>query len=222
MSVTTEQSRDVPSLAGARAASIAAVLFAASIFMTVAVVNVPHKPSDTELVAWWQQQANRTSGMVSGLFAVATAALLAVVLNHVHHSEAARRSPRLRAFAHSMATAFTAVMLVTAATRSAVSHLVDVMHEPLPGPDVLRYATALNYQVLGLSAMGALALTILATSLLALREGLYARWSASVGLGCGSVMLLAVAVGYGGFTVPLAILWAVVLGVAIRPGAGAR
>ena len=77
-----------------------------------------------------------------------------------------------------MAAAFTAAMLITAATRSAIGHLVDVMDEPLPGVDVLRYATALNYQVLGLAAMGALALTILATSVLALRTGAFGRWAA--------------------------------------------
>jgi hypothetical protein len=108
-------------------------------------------------------------------------------------------------------------MLVTAATRSAVGHLVDVMDEPLPSVDVLRYATALNYQVLGLAAMGALALTILATSVLALRTGAYGRWAGWVGIGCGAAMTAGVASGYGGYTVPLAILWSVCLGVAIRP-----
>jgi hypothetical protein len=118
-----------------------------------------------------------------------------------------------------MATAFTAAMLVTAATRSAIGHLVDVMDEPLPGVDVLRYATALNYQVLGLAAMGALALTILGTSVLALRTAAFGRWAAWVGLACATVMLIAVGAGYGGFTVPLAILWSVCLGIAIRPRA---
>jgi hypothetical protein len=116
-----------------------------------------------------------------------------------------------------MATAFTAAMLITAATRSAIGHLVDVMDEPLPSVDVLRYATALNYEVLGLAAMGALALTILATSVLALRTGAYGRWAGWVGIVCGAVMAVAVAAGYGGFTVPLAILWSICLGVAVRP-----
>jgi hypothetical protein len=206
--------------AAAWVATGAAIAFAASLFLTVAVVNVPHDATDAELSAWWQQQSNRTSGIVSGLFALCTAALLPVFTSYVHHSDATRRSPAVRAFARSMAGAFTAVMLVSAATRSAVGHLVDVMDEPLPGPETLRYATALNYQVLGLAAMGALSLAILAISVLALRTGAFARWAATVGLACGVVMLLAVVAGYGSFTVPLAILWSVTLGIAVRPRSG--
>jgi hypothetical protein len=157
------------------------------------------------------------SGIVSGLFAFCAAALFAVVANHVHHLEATSTSPRWRAFARSMGGAFTALMFVTAATRSAVGHLVDVMNEPLPGVDVLRYATALNYQVLGFAAMGALGLTILATSVLALRTSAYGRWAGWVGIACGGLMLGAVAAGYGSFTVPLAILWSICLAVAVRP-----
>jgi hypothetical protein len=195
----------------------AAVLFAASMFWTVASVDVPHDASDAKLLEWWQQSGNRTSGIVSGLFAFCAAALFAVVANHVHHLEATSSSPRWRAFARSMGSAFSALMLVTAATRSAVGHLVDVMNEPLPGVDVLRYATALNYQVLGFAAMGALGLTILATSVLALRTSAYGRWAGWVGIGCGGLMLGAVAAGYGSFTVPLAILWSICLAVAVRP-----
>jgi hypothetical protein len=218
----TEQPTERDGKAAAYVAAGAAVLFGFSIFWTVASVNVPYDVGDAELLDWWEQSSNRMSGIVSGLFAVCAATLLAVVANYVHRLEATRTSPHWRAFARSMAGAFTAAMLVTAATRSAVGHLVDVMHEPLPSVDVLRYATALNYQVLGLAAMGALALTILATSVLALRTGAFARWAAWVGLVGGALMLGAVAAGYGGFTVPVAILWSVCLAVAIRPRSSGR
>lgn len=219
MSVTSTPSTqpETRSTTAAKVAVVAAILFGAAMFLTVASVNVPHDASDAKLLEWWQDESNRTSGVISGLFAVCAAALLAVLMNHVHHLDATRTSPLWRGFAHSMATAFTAAMLITAATRSAIGHLVDVMDEPLPGVDVLRYATALNYQVLGLAAMGALALTILATSVLALRTAAFGRWAAWVGLGCGAIMLAAVGAGYGGFTVPLAILWSVCVGVAVRP-----
>jgi hypothetical protein len=219
MTVTqaTERTTRNDSRTAAYVAAGAAILFGVSMFCTVASVNVPHDASDADLLAWWQQSGNRLSGIVSGLFAVCAAALLAVVAGYVHQLDATRTSPLWRAFARSMAGGFTAAMLVTAATRSAVGHLVDVMNEPLPSVDVLRYATALNYQVLGLAAMGALALTILSTSVLALRTGAFARWAAWLGIGSGGLMAGAVAAGYGGFTVPLAILWSICLGVAIRP-----
>ncbi len=212
-----ETSTGKSSRSAATVAAGAAILFGVSMFWTVASVDVPHDVSDTELLDWWQQSSNRMSGVISGLFAMCAATLLAVVANHVHRLDATRTSPMWRAFARSMAGAFTAAMLVTAATRSAIGHLVDVMNEPLPSVDVLRYATALNYQVLGLSAMGALALTILATSVLALRTHAYGSWAGWVGIGCGALMVGAVGAGYGGFTVPLAILWSICLAIAIRP-----
>lgn len=219
MSITSTPSTEseTRSTTGAKVAVVAAILFGAAMFATVAAVNVPHDVSDAKLLDWWQQESNRMSGIISGLFAVSAAALLAVLMNYIHHLDATRRSPLWRAFAHTMAGAFTAAMLITAATRSAIGHLVDVMEEPLPGVDVLRYATALNYQVLGLAAMGALALTIVATSVLALRTAAFGKWAAYVGLGSGIVMLAAVGAGYGGFTVPLAILWSVCVGIAVRP-----
>jgi hypothetical protein len=197
----------------------AAVLFAAAMFLTVASIDVPQDGTEKELVEWWQQESNRMSSVVSGIFALCSAALLAVLMSHILQLDATRRSPTWRAFARTTASAFTAAMLVTAATRSTIAHLVDFLGEPLPGADTLRYATALNYQVLGLTAMGALALTIVATSVLALRTNAYTRWAAWVGLACGFVMLVAAAVGYGVFTVPLAILWSVTLGIAVRPRA---
>jgi hypothetical protein len=219
MSITSTPTPGVASTTAAKVAVGAAILFAAAMFLTVASVDVPRDATDAELIEWWQQESNRTSGVVSGIFALCAAALFALLMSHVHHLDATRRSPTWRAFARTMASAFTVAMLVAAATRSTIAHQVDFLDQPLPGVDTLRYATALNYQVLGLTAMGALALTILATSVLALRTGAHARWAAWVGLGCGAVMLIAVGVGYGVFTVPVAILWSVSLGIAVRPGA---
>ena len=214
---TTQSERETRSTTAAKVAVVAAILFGAAMFLTVASVNVPRDATDAELLDWWQQESNRMSGVVSGIFAISAAALFAVLMSHVHHLDATRRSPTWRAFARTMAAAFTAAMLVAAATRSTIAHQVDFLDQPLPGVDTLRYATALNYQVLGLTAMGALALTILATSVLALRTGAFTRWAAWVGLGCGAAMLAAVLAGFGIFTVPLAILWSVCVGIAIRP-----
>ena len=182
MQKTTDQQ---PATAG-WVAAVAAVLFGVAMFVTVASVNVPHDPVTPSCSTGGSRRATARLASISGLFAVCAATLLAVVAGYVHQLDATRSSPLWRAFARSMATAFTAAMLVTAATRSAIGHLVDVMGEPLPSVDVLRYATALNYEVLGLAAMGALALTILATSVLALRTGAFGRWAGWVGIACGA------------------------------------
>ena len=131
------------------------------LFLTVAAVDVPHTASDAELVAWWQVSGNRWSGVFSGLFAIGVAASVAVVR---HHLGTLARESAWMAFGRSMATAVTALWLVTGAVRAAVGHLVDVMDEPLPGVDVLRTVTAVNYVLLGLSGMAALGLMILGVS----------------------------------------------------------
>jgi len=183
--------------------------------MTVASVDVPHEPSDQELLTWWQDSGNRTSGVMSGMWALLAACTIAVVMNHLHTLAAAAKAPRWLAFATSMAAAVTAVWLVTGAARAAIGHLVDVMDEPLPGVDVLRAATAFNYTLLGLSGMAVLGLLILAVSVVVLRTGALGRWLGHVGVGCAVVMIAAVVAQYGAFTTPLGILWALCLAVAI-------
>jgi hypothetical protein len=198
-----------------RVAAVASALFAVALFMTVASVNVPHDPSNAELLRWWQQSSNRTSGLVSGLSAICAASLFPVVVNHIHHLGAAARSPQWLAFARSMTAAVTTVWLVTGAARAAVGHLVDVMGEPLPGTDVLRFATAFNYTLLGLSGMGVLGLSILAISVVVLRTHALGRWVGYVGGVCAVVILGAVAAQLGAYTTPIAILWALCLAAAI-------
>lgn len=114
-----------------------------------------------------------------------------------------------------MGAAVTAVWLVTGAARAAVAHLVDVMNEPLPGTDVLRFATAFNYTLLGLSGMGVLALSSLAVSVVVVRTDALGPWVGYVGVVCAVVILAAVAAQYGAYTTPVAILWALSLAVAI-------
>jgi hypothetical protein len=204
-----------PSTAARKVAAVASALFAVALFMTVASVDVPHEPTNAELLDWWQQSGNRMSGLISGLSAICAAVLFAVVMNYIRSLSATAKAPQWLAFARSMGAAVTAVWLVTGAARAAIAHLVDVMNEPLPGTDVLRYATALNYTLLGLSGMGVLALSSLAVSIVVLRTGALARWVGYVGVVCGLIILGAVAAQYGSYTTPLAILWALCLAVAI-------
>jgi hypothetical protein len=201
----------------ARIAAVASVLFGVSFFLTVASVNVPHEASDAELLEWWSTEANVTSGMFSLLFAVCTAVLFAVVTNHVL-LVAGDRARHWAAFARSMSGAFTATLLVSAALRGVVGHLVKVEGGPLPGIDVLRYTTALNYTVLSMVVMGTFALSAIALGVLVLRGGGMARWQGVVGVVLGAVVIVAVAGLVGAFTVPIAILWSLCTAVAIWRG----
>jgi hypothetical protein len=201
----------------ARIAAVASVLVGVSFFVTVASVNVPHQAGDAQLLEWWSTDANVTSGMFSLLFAACTAVLFAVVTNHVL-LVAGDRARHWAAFARSMSGAFTATLLVSAALRGVVGHLVKVEGEPLPGTDVLRYTTALNYTVLSTVVMGTFALTAIALGVLVLRSGGLARWQGIVGVVLGAVVIVAVAGLVGAFTVPIAIGWSLCTAVAIWRG----
>ena len=183
--------------------------------MTVAVINVPHDPSDEELLTWWQDSDNRWAGVMSGVWALLVAVTIPVVMNHLQRLDAATRSPQWLSFARSMGAAATAVWLVTGAARGTLGHLVDTMDEPLPGADVLRFSTGMNYTLLGQSGMAVLALCMLAVSIVVLRTGVFGRWLGYLGSACSAAMIAAVAAQYGAYTTPLAILWALCLAVAI-------
>jgi len=204
-----------PSTAARKVATGASALFGVALFMTVASIDVPHRATDAELVHWWQQSGNRTAGIVSGLSAICAAVLITIVLNYFGRLRATQRAPQWTAFARSMAAAVAAVWLVTGAARATISRLVDVIDEPLPGVDVLRFATALNYALLGLAGMGVLGLTILAVSVVVLRTDALGRWVGYVGMGCAVIVLAATLAQYGAYVTLVAIAWALCLSVAI-------
>ena len=211
-----------PTTHAARVAASASALLAVALFMTVAVINVPHDPTDAELLRWWQDSGNRMDGVISGMSAFVVAVSISIVMNHLQRLTAAGRSPQWLTFARSMGAAVTAVWLVTGAARATLGHLVDTMDEPLPGVDVLRFATGFNYTLLGQFGMGVLALCMLAVSVVVLRTQVFGRWLGYVGTVCSAVTLLAVIAQYGAFTTPLGILWALCLAVAIWREPAAR
>lgn len=215
MTITAATNTDRPTTTAGRVASTAALLFAVCLFWTVASVDIPGDPTDTELLAWWQESGNRLAGTVSSAFAVAAAVLLAVVVNHVRRIPAASGAPAWLALARAMGTAFTATLLVSAALRGVIGHLVDQMDQPLPSADTLRYSTALNYTLLGLPVMTTLALTIVAIAVVTLRTAALPRWTAYVGLGAALVIAGAVLAQIGAYAIPAALLWAICLSVAL-------
>lgn len=214
-----DTARVAPAASPARkVASVASVLFAVTLFLTVASVNVPMDASNQELLTWWQDGANQTAGITSMSFAIAAAILFAVVANHIRAlvtSAAGETDQLLARFGHSMATAFTATLLVSAALRGVIGQLVKVDEEPLPGLDVLRYSTALNYALIGTVVMTVLAASMLAFSSVIIRTRALARWVGVLGIVCALVIVGAIVMSVGAFAIPLALLWALGLAVAI-------
>ena len=114
-----------------------------------------------------------------------------------------------------MGTATVAMLLVTGALRGVIGHLTVVMNEPLPNTDVLRYATAANYALVAGPLMSVFALTILAVSVLVLRDQLLPTWVGYSGIVAAGLILATVAAQFGGFGIPVANLWMIALGIAL-------
>lgn len=205
----------VPGVTSRRVAAAAAAVLALSLFLTVAVLAVPSRAGDTELLRWWQEQSNRTAGIGSGFCAIAVAVSMPVTANCLLQLDDAARAPLWRDFVRSMVGAVTALWLVTGAVRAAIGRFVDVSHEQLPGTDALRLVTALDYSLLGLPGMGVLSLAILAISVLVLRTHDLPAWVGRVGLACGIPMLVSVIAQYGAYTTALGVVWASCLAVAL-------
>jgi hypothetical protein len=206
-----------PADRSARVASIASGLFAVSMFLCVASVNVPYKASDSKVLGWWREPSNLTATIASLFFTTIAAVLFVVVANHLRAvaSRAEGEVTPWSAFAHSMATAFCSSMLVVAAMRGAVGRLVKIDSDPLPGLDVLRFSTSLGYALLGTGAMGVLALSILATSVVVLRSRCLGRWIGVVGLVCSILTLGASVALLGSLATPAVIVWALSMAVAL-------
>ena len=199
----------------AKVASAASVLFAVALFWTVASIDVPHKASDAKLLDWWQQSNNQVSGIVSQFCAISAAVLFVVVINYFRTLTARTVAVQWAAFARSMGLVFSTTLLVSAALRGVIGHMVKVDGEPLPGVDVLRYSTALNYNLIGSVTMLTLGLTILAVSVVIVRTLVLAKWVGYVGLVCSAIILAASAAMIGQFTIILSLIWAICLSVAI-------
>lgn len=214
MATTTATTRPTRTPA-AKVASAASALFAVAFFWTVASVDVPHKAADAPLLDWWQQSSNQLSGIVSQYCAIAAAVLFVVLMNYFKTLTVGTSAVQWTAFARSMGLIFSTTLLVSGALRGVIGHMVKVDGEPLPGLEVLRYSTALNYNLIGSITMTALALTILAVSVVILRTVVLAKWVGYVGLVCSTIILLASLAMIGQFTIILSLIWTLCLAVAI-------
>ena len=182
---------------------------------------MPHKASDAEAdrlveAEWEPHLRNRLE-----LFAILGAVLFVVVVNYVRTlaAKADAGAEHWMSFAHSMATAFASTLLVSSALRAVIGHLVKAQDGPLPGIDVLRYSTALNYTLIGTATMTCLALAMVAVSVVVIKARILGTWVAYVGFGCAAVILVAVGAMMGAFSISLALVWAISLAVAILASA---
>ncbi len=191
--------------------ALAGVGFALLLFFSVFIVDPLRQATDLELVTWWSDSGKLRDTVISSYMFLLAAPLFLVFL--------AGLCRRLRSAGDTAAdwtglvfgsgVAFAALLAVTAMSRGVLAQSIRFSDEPIPGPDTLRYATALSQAAFGLGAVPFAAVTIAVASAIVVRTGVLARWLGWLGLVVTAGSLVLMGLLAGGFAIPLIVIWTI-------------
>lgn len=194
--------------------SVAGVVFAVSLLSSVAMIDPQRSVSDQDLLAWWNDDANLRSAIISmyAMLIAAASFLVFVTALRVRLDDAAenRAWPGL---VQAAGTGFAVMLSLSAIARALIPLAVRVNDDPLPGPDTLRYATELQYSAFGLAAMPFAVTVVAVASILFVRERILSRWLGWLGIGIAVATVALVAALAGPLASPLILIWVVATSV---------
>jgi hypothetical protein len=204
---------------GAKLAATAGIASAAAFLVGTAVLNVPTKATDAELVEWWSTSSHQFEALVSMISFTTAGLLFLVLLAHLRAKLAGAEggSETLTTVVAFSGLLFVAMLFVAATARGVIAYAVKspVAGEPLPDVDLLRYLPQLSYVVLGFCGLLSAALAITATSVLAFRTRVFGRLVAWLGILCAAGLVLANVLLIGVGAIPAILLWTVAISVAL-------
>ena len=206
----------------AKVAAVAGIGSAVAFVAGTAVLNVPLKASDRELVQWWAVGSHQTDALASMLSFTLSGLLFLVFLAHLRTRLQAAEggAGTLTTIVHSAGLLFVATLFVAATARGVIGYAAKSPAEsqPLPGVDMLRYLPQFSYGVLGLCGMLCISLAIVVTSILALRTHAFGRLVAWLGIVCAAGIAGASVLLVGMVAVPLVLLWTIATSIALWRG----
>lgn len=207
---------------GSRLGALAGFTFACCFFLGVAMLEIPQRVTDRELVAWWSDGGNRTAAVVSmHLFVLAGLCFLVFLTKLRSRLLAAEGGAgELTSLVVAAGGVSVAMLFVAAAARGAIGLAVasPIYGEELPDPDVLRYVPQLGYAITGTGALLTAALAMAATSWLIVRTAVFGRWLAWIG-GIAAVSIVVASAALSGVVaIPAVLVWAVATSVALWRG----
>jgi hypothetical protein len=203
-------------LISGRVGAIAGVVFVVLLFLSTAMLSAPDKATEAELVAWWSDDANLNTVLVSTYLQVGAAACFLVFL-------IALRAVSLRAeggvgslttLAFSAGVTFVALLLASDGPRGVTAVAVKLNGEELPSADLLRYLPQLGYVIAGTVGGSAVGVAILANSVLVLVTRSFGRWLGILGVVCAACTI-ALALTVGPFFIPVLLIWVMATSVAL-------
>jgi hypothetical protein len=204
---------------GTSVPALAGILSAGAFLVGTAVLNVPMKASDSELVRWWSSDSHQVEALASMVSFTLAGLLFLVFLAHLRTRLLAAEggAGTLTTIVYSAGQLFVATLFVAAAARGVISSAVKspAGGEPLPGVDLLRYLPQISYVVLGFCGLLAVALAMGVTSLLAFRQRAFGRVVAWCGILCATGIVAANVVLLGGLAIPAVLLWIIATSVGL-------
>lgn len=205
-----------------RVAALAGIASAAMFLLGTAILNVPTKATDGELVQWWSSNSHQLDALVSMISFTLAGVLFLVFLAHLRTRLLAAEggTGTLTTIVFSAGLLFVAALFVAATARGVISYAVKspAAGESLPSVDLLRYLPQISYVVLGFCGLLSAALAIAVTSLLAFRTRVFGRLLAWLGVVCSVGLVLANVMLIGIGAIPAMLLWTVATSVAFWRG----
>lgn len=198
-----------------RIAALCGTAFAILLFLSVAMIDVPHSASDQALIDWWSTSGNQTASVVCMYLKSASALALVIFLSHLR--DRLNRDGGSGGNAMLALGVVSAAMFVAAAAAHGVAgNAVKVNDEPLPGAETLRYLTQLSYTFIDLALISVGGCVLMASWAIRQSKAL-PMWLAWVGLVAGVLLIVGTMV-VGPLSIPIALVWALAASVAVFRG----
>ena len=210
---------------GSKLAAFAGIASALSFLVGTAVLNVPTKATDSELVRWWSSSSHQREALISMIAMTLAGLLFVVFLAHLRSrlltSEGGHGT--LTTIVFSAGLLFVGMLFLAATARGVISFAIrsPAGEQPLPSVDLLRYLPQISYVVLGLCGLLSAALAMAVTSVLAFRTGVFGRWLAWLGFVCAATLVAANVVLLGIAVVPAMLVWTIATSVVLGRSATA-
>jgi hypothetical protein len=204
---------------GTSVAALAGILSALAFLIGTAVLNVPMKASDSELVHWWSSDSHQVEALASMVSFTLAGMLFLVFLAHLRTRllTAEGGAGTLTTIVFSAGQLFVATLFVAATVRGVISYAVKspAGGQPLPSIDLLRYLPQISYVVLGFCGLLAVALAMGVTSLLAFRHSAFGPVIAWCGILCAAGIVAADGLLLGSLAIPAVLLWIIATSVGL-------
>ena len=191
--------------------ALAGVGFAVLFLFSLAVIDPLKNPTNQELLTWWADVGKQRDSMISMYSMLLSAPLFLIFLVQLCNRlrSAGQSAESWSGLVFGAGVAYVALVAVTAFSRGVIAQSIRVSDEPIPGPDTLRYATALSQAAFSLAAIPFAAIVVAAGSVIIVRTGVLARWLGWLGLVVAAVSLVTVLLLVGALASPLILLWVV-------------